>query len=229
MKYVVAAIPSFAWAAFYSAFAYDSDIADNDARLRTLLASTPPQYVFFPHWRTKVPDDIVRRFECVGFHTADLPSGRGGSPIQNQIARGVKLTVLTAYRMTEDVDAGPVYLKRPFSLEGTLPVILERLAVTAAQMAARIIKEGLVPVPQEGPPSYFKRRRPSDSLIPITADLERFWDWVRMLDHPDYPAAFIRWGKLRIRFEEVERGEGGRVGGRFVTEEIREERDDASS
>jgi methionyl-tRNA formyltransferase len=39
-----------------------------------------PRFVFSLHWSWKVPDDIVDGYECICFHMADLPYGRGVSP-----------------------------------------------------------------------------------------------------------------------------------------------------
>lgn len=39
-----------------------------------------PRYIFFPHWSWMVSDEIIENFECVCFHSTDLPYGRGGSP-----------------------------------------------------------------------------------------------------------------------------------------------------
>src|SRR3989344_7802146 len=90
------------------------------------LESLKPRYVFFPHWSYKVPKEITGNFECVCFHETDVPYGRGGSPVQNLIQRGHRETVITALRMTDDFDAGPVYLKRSMSLEGLAEEIFIR-------------------------------------------------------------------------------------------------------
>ena len=42
------------------------------------LKKINPKYIFFPHWSHKVPQIILDNFECVCFHTAPLPYGRGG-------------------------------------------------------------------------------------------------------------------------------------------------------
>ena len=57
---------------------------------RAALEQAKPRYVFFPHWSHIIPEDIHGAFECVIFHMTDLPFGRGGSPLQNLIARGIK-------------------------------------------------------------------------------------------------------------------------------------------
>ena len=46
----------------------------------------------------------------------DVPFGRGGSPLQNLISRGIYETKISAFRCVAEMDAGPVYPKRPFSL-----------------------------------------------------------------------------------------------------------------
>ena len=49
-----------------------------------------PEYIFFIHWSWKVEKEIYENFKCIVFHTAPLPYGRGGSPIQNLILRALK-------------------------------------------------------------------------------------------------------------------------------------------
>ena len=44
-----------------------------------------PDLVFFPHWNWIVGNEIFESYTCIVFHTAPLPFGRGGSPIQNLI------------------------------------------------------------------------------------------------------------------------------------------------
>src|SRR5690242_2866818 len=93
-----------------------------------LLAVHKPRYVFFPHWSWRVPDNVVSGYDCVCFHMTDLPFGRGGSPLQNLIVQGASETQLTAFRMTADLDAGPVYAKRKLSLDGAAHEIYSRAA-----------------------------------------------------------------------------------------------------
>ena len=52
------------------------------------LVEFNPDYVFFTHWNWIVRNEIHENFNCVVFHTAPLPYGRGGSPIQNLILEG---------------------------------------------------------------------------------------------------------------------------------------------
>ena len=98
-----------------------------------------PQYIFFPDWSWKVPEEIVRNFNCVCFHESDLPKFRGGSPIQNQIIRGVKKTKTTAFLMNEGIDTGDILLKKNLSLEGNLTDIFIRMQKNDFEMTQKII------------------------------------------------------------------------------------------
>ncbi|MBI4125639.1 MAG: methionyl-tRNA formyltransferase [Deltaproteobacteria bacterium] len=167
------------------------------------IAKIKPRRLFFLHWSWKVPAEIVQQYECVGFHPADLPFGRGGTPVQNLILRGFKETKLSAFRMTEAMDAGPVYLKESLSLEGRAEDIYRRMTETASRMIAKIIEQEPVPVPQTGEVVVFKRRRPAESEIPPLDSLNKLYDFIRMLDTPDYPKAFIEHNGLRHEFSEA--------------------------
>jgi methionyl-tRNA formyltransferase len=155
------------------------------------VAAIRPRYIFFLHWSARVPREIVTGHECVCFHMTDVPYGRGGSPLQNLIARGHRETRLSALRMVEELDAGPVYLKEPLSLEGGAEEIYIRATELSARMIRRIIDEEPAPVPQRGEPTVFRRRQPEESRIPALESLGALFDFIRMLDAREYPAAFL--------------------------------------
>jgi len=170
------------------------------------LAEIAPRYVFFPHWSWPVRAAIVDRFECVCFHMTDVPFGRGGSPLQNLIASGHHETKLTALRMVEEMDAGPVYLKLPLSLAGSAQEIFERAADLAYTAIRQIVADERTPQPQRGEPTFFRRRRPTESLLPAAPDsIERVFDHIRMLDAETYPLAFLDHGTLRLEFRDAQR------------------------
>src|SRR5213076_534392 len=104
-----------------------------------------PRYIFSLHWSWRVPADIINNFECVCFHMTDVPYGRGGSPLQNLIVRGHRRTKLTALRMSGSFDAGPVYFKRPLSLEGRAEDIYKRATELSAAMIQEIVAQKPAP------------------------------------------------------------------------------------
>ena len=168
------------------------------------LQELRPRYVFVPHWSSKIPEDIHERYEVVIFHMTDLPYGRGGSPLQNLIVRGHGQTVVTALRCTENLDAGPVYLKRPLDLTGPAHAIFRRASHVVEEMIVDIIQQEPEPKPQTGTPTYFARRAPHDGNLRNVTTLAQIYDFVRMLDADGYPSAFLDVGPFRLEFCEAQ-------------------------
>ncbi len=171
--------------------------------LEPLAERIHPRYIFFPHWSSIVPDAIIQDYECVCFHMTDVPFGRGGSPLQNLIARGYKSTMLTALRMTATLDAGPVYFKRHLGLEGSAEEIYCRASILSVQMMTEIVEKEPLPKPQEGEATFFSRRKPSQSEIPRDATPEMLFDHIRMLDAPGYPHAYLCHGNWCASFTKA--------------------------
>jgi methionyl-tRNA formyltransferase len=162
-----------------------------------------PRYIFFPHWSWIIPEKIFKKFECVVFHMTDLPYGRGGSPLQNLIVRGISETQLTALRCVAAVDAGPIYIKRPLSLSGTAEDILLRAANLTEEMIEYIVREQPKPTAQIGEVTVFRRRLPEEGSLADLDDLEKIFDYIRMLDADGYPNAFIETAAFRFSFSRA--------------------------
>lgn len=178
-------------------------ISNKDELTAANLKKIQPRRVFFLHWSWIVPKEIIDAFECVNFHMTDLPYGRGGSPLQNLILSGKKETVLTAHRMTGEVDAGPVYLKQPLSLAGSAEEILKQSSALAAEMIGQIMRDNPKPEPQKGAVAAFRRRTPDESEIPGGLSQGKLLDFIRMLDAEGYPKAFFRYKGFRCEFRNA--------------------------
>lgn len=169
-----------------------------------------PDYILLPHWSYFIPSEITDNWECVVFHMTDLPYGRGGSPLQNLIVRGHKETKISAIQVTEKLDGGPVYIKRPLSLEGSAQEIFVRCAdIIFQEMIPVLLTEKVVPKPQEGEPVIFKRRKPEDGKITSDMELDKIYDYIRMLDAEGYPRAYIDFGDYRLEFAKAELSSDG--------------------
>ena len=147
-----------------------------------LSRGVSPDKIFFIHWSWRVSSEVLSRSDCVCFHMTDLPFGRGGSPLQNLIIRGRDSTMLTALRMSDEIDAGPIYMKREMSLEGKAQHIYERMSSLAMEMAKDIVDSQPSAIPQEGEPLMFERRRPAESELRDVNNIKELYDHIRMLD-----------------------------------------------
>lgn len=203
--YIVAAIRPWNIQTFHDVINYYPGtwhlMTDPEELTPARIKKLKPRYIFFPHWSYFVPASILEIAECVCFHETDVPFGRGGSPIQNLIVRGYKETKITALKMTQELDAGPVYLKRHLSLDGLAEEIFIRSARIVADMIKEIATTEPQPKGQKGKNVKFQRRTPEQSVIPSKLNnMDELFDHLRMLDAAEYPKAFIEHGGFRYEF-----------------------------
>jgi methionyl-tRNA formyltransferase len=182
---------------------------DNKEKLnREFLNIIQAENVFFPHWSYFIPEEVYNNFRCIIFHMTDLPFGRGGSPLQNLIVRGHKETKISAIQRVKEVDAGPVYLKKPLSLNGSAEEIFIRANRVIEQMIIEILETNPLPSPQQGDVVQFRRRIPEDGDWRSAVSLDAVYDHIRMLDAKGYPPAFIRVGDYKLEFSKATREAG---------------------
>ena len=180
-------------------------VTEKEKLTKNIFDEINPEYVFFPHWSWIIPTEIFKNFRCVVFHMTDLPFGRGGSPLQNLIVRGIYETKISAIAVDEGIDTGAIYFKEPIDIsEGNADEILARVSeVIFKKMIPKFIGKNPNPVEQEGAVEVFKRRKPSDSEIPDGLSQRQLYDFIRMLDGEGYPTAYRDIGGLRIFFRNA--------------------------
>ena len=110
------------------------------------VADIDPSWIFFFHWSDIVSKAMCEHFRCVTIHTSNLPDGRGGSPIQNQIIKGTRSSRVNALQMTRKVDSGPIYCSLPITLQGSLADIWQAIAEQAKRLIQKCINENPEPV-----------------------------------------------------------------------------------
>ena len=165
-----------------------------------------PKIIFFIHWSHKIPSEIFTNFLCIQFHSSNLPKFKGGSPIQHQIIRGLKKTKITAFKVTDKIDGGDICLKNHLILNGTADQIYKRMEKKCIFMIKNLsTKKKLLFRKQNGKSSYFKRRKFIESNICSikTPNLKKIFNFIRMLDAPGYPKAFIDLKKYKIFLEKA--------------------------
>jgi len=163
------------------------------------------QKVFFFHWSFIVPEHIFNNYECIVIHTANLPNGRGGSPIQNQIIDGVVHSHVNALRMTGVLDGGDIYCKKPITLQGNLNDIWYIIAITSFELITNIIDSDLKCCPQAEPTTQTYKRR-KDNHIPFENNennIEDIYNFIRMLDGNNYPKSYINIGNYKLEFSRA--------------------------
>jgi methionyl-tRNA formyltransferase len=167
-----------------------------------LLEQHRPRHVILPDWSWKIDPALLARASFVGFHAAALPDYRGGSPLQHQILDGLNETRLTMFRMVPELDAGPILLDAPLSLEGTIGQIWQRIATMIPAMVAELLSGRCQERPQSGGGFARRRRQPHESqLTDLQLPLDKLYDVLRALDDP-YPNAFLTIDDKQIAFRK---------------------------
>jgi methionyl-tRNA formyltransferase len=145
----------------------------------------------------------LQRYQCFCIHPSMLPLYRGGSPIQNQIIDGIIDSGVTMFKMSDEIDAGPIFHQKYLSLKGSLDEIFLRIAfITADLIRTFILKvENQEPIElftqNEEEAFFVRRRKPGQSEITID-DISKstalqLYNKIRSLDDP-YPNCFITCG-----------------------------------
>ena len=160
-----------------------------------------PDFIMFPHWSHKVPAEIYQNFKCICFHSTQLPYGKGGSPIQNMISLGHDETEVCSLLMTEEFDAGPIYIRSKVSLEGNLDQILVRIYKVIADQIFELLKKDIEPIEQVG--EVVKFSRIIDNTIKFSEPLNKIFDKIRMLDSSIYPQSYIDVEDCKIEFKNA--------------------------
>ena len=171
-----------------------------------------PDLILFYGWSWNVPKLVTNNFNCLMLHPSDLPSYRGGSPIQNQIINGIINSKMTIFLMNEFMDEGDIVSQSKLDLNGTIDQIFKRIEKRGYVLTKNIIMNGIIKRTKQSHKniSSYKRRSPKDSEITIQELLEKdskyLYNKIRMLGDP-YPNAYIKTvdnRKLLIKLAVIE-------------------------
>ncbi|DAB35126.1 MAG TPA: methionyl-tRNA formyltransferase [Sulfurospirillum sp. UBA12182] len=193
-------------------------IKDEDKLTFDYLNKITPKYVFFPHWSWIVPKNIYNNFECIVFHMTDLPFGRGGSPLQNLLQRKIYQTKISAIKVEDGLDTGDIYLKEDFDISkgSAHELYLKASKIIFEKMIPFLLENSILPKKQNGKATIFQRRiqRESNIFHSQFKDIRQIYDFIRMLDAPSYPKAYLDMGEFRVEFKNAKL-KNGKLSGNF--------------
>lgn len=152
------------------------------------------------------PDVLARNHRNLVVHASDLPRGRGFSPLTWLTLEGKTDIPICLFEAVTELDAGAVVYRDVLPLGGheLIDEMRAGLGPKQIELCRRFLaNEGpKAGVAQMGEPTYYGRRRPSDSrLDPHKSIVEQF-DLLRVVDNESYPAFFEHRGhtyKLAIQ------------------------------
>jgi len=153
--------------------------------------------ILFCGWSWMIPTEITNNYLCIGLHPSPLPKYRGGSPIQNQIQNGEKVSAVSLFQITEKLDEGDILFQKEISLDGFIDDIFKRIISVGTEGIISIlqkIKEGspLTRIKQSDGTTYKRLKNNSKITVEDLQNMSavKLYDKIRMLSG-FYPNAYI--------------------------------------
>jgi methionyl-tRNA formyltransferase len=175
-------------------------VTSSDQLLIQIENNSELKVIFFIGWSSIIDNKILQNYDCYCIHPSLLPLYRGGSPLQHQIIDGIVDSGVTMFKMSEKIDAGPIFCQKYLSLRGSLTEILARISFISADIIRTFIlkvenDEEIELFTQDEEKAFLvKRRKPEQSEITIdeikNSTATQLYNKIRSLDDP-YPNCFI--------------------------------------
>ena len=168
-------------------------------------------HIFFFHWSDIVSSKVYENCECVVVHTANLPEGKGGSPLQNQIVDGVVQTNVNLLKMIHEIDGGDVYCSSKITLQGSLHDIWMSIADVTYGLITGCIESCIIPQKQL-PTTTRPYKRRTDNALPLNnVNIYDVYRFIQMLDAPGYPDANLNLEKYSLHFSRAKMIDGQEI------------------
>ena len=186
------------------------DLAKNVDEFNEALNSECYDVIVLAGWSWIVSKKIVEDNFIIGIHPSDLPDYAGGSPLQHQIIDGLEHTRASLFRLTPELDGGPVIYKADLDLTGGMKEIQAQLTDTAIELLRMFFSRWPNVSYMEQPKREHKPRKrikPEDSVLTKERIEEmtckELYNFIRCREDP-YPNVYIEDKSGRLIFKRVQ-------------------------
>lgn len=134
-----------------------------------------------------IPRKYLDMLPFYNVHPSLLPKYRGAAPIQRAIENGEESTGVTIFKLTDQLDAGPIVMQESVEIEEfeTFDEVEAKLLNLGCQMLVEFLKDpfshDLVPQ-DESQASYAPKIEEKDLLVDFAQPAERVKDKIRAYD-----------------------------------------------
>ena len=128
-----------------------------------------PDMVVVVSYGVILRENVLNSALCINIHPSDLPKYRGPSPIRTAIYNGDKKSAICLMRITPELDAGDIYLRKEFDIgvNDTNAVVEKLVSSIGAEMLVEYLSNpsAYSPNPQIGEPTYTRKFTSADEDI----------------------------------------------------------------
>jgi len=147
---------------------------------------------------------------CIGMHPTLLPEGRGRAAVSWAIIKGLNRTGVTAFKIDEGVDTGPIIeqVEIPLKVKETATTLYQKVNDSHVLLMRKIWKslvhdELVFRVQDESQATYWEGRKPKDGEILNEMKMSEADALVRGVTKP-YPGSFYRSENVTLRIWEAD-------------------------
>ncbi|MEJ5228770.1 MAG: methionyl-tRNA formyltransferase [Pseudothermotoga sp.] len=145
-------------------------------------------------------------------HPSLLPKYRGAAPIQRALENGEKTTGITIFKLSKELDAGPVALQIPVTVDDyeNFDLLEARLIEVGKTTLIEFLRkpESFTPKPQdESQATYAPKITSQDLVIDFSKSAKEVKDKIRAYD--SYPGARVLFNGVPVKIFGVRRIESG--------------------
>ncbi len=162
------------------------------------------------------------RWGLFNVHPSLLPKYRGAAPVVRALENGEEETGVTIFKVTEELDAGPIALQRrvkvgSFETFGELNERLKELGKEMVLELLEILENGELQLKEQdhSKATYAPKISKDDPLVDFTFPCEKVKDKIRAYDPKPGAFSFLKGQKMRL-FGVRDMREGGGDPGRVL-------------
>ena len=130
-------------------------------------------------------DNVLNSAKCINIHPSSLPKYRGPSPIRTAILNGDKNMDVCLMNMTDELDAGDVYMRKNIEIgeNDTNEDIENKVSQIAIEMLNEYLKSPnqYPPISQTGEPTFTHKFTGADEIIDWKKSPIRIHNQIRAL------------------------------------------------
>ena len=149
------------------------------------LINEKPDMIVVISYGVILRDNVLNAAPCINIHPSSLPKYRGPSPIKTAILNGDETMDVCLMQMTDELDAGDVYMRKNISIDenDNNETLENKVSAVAIEMLNEYLQnpEKYPAIPQSGEPIYTRKFTGDNEIIDWNKTPQQIHNQIRAL------------------------------------------------